>query len=546
MSVTATTPGPTAGRVPVVGWFADRRIATKIIAAIAIALVGAGAVAWMGLSSLANANRAARAMYDDDIASVTALADARMAMLEELNQVPLVAIAETAAEQQQHIDARQAYSAEREASLQSYLDRGVPDDLAPLVATYRSAMARYTTLRDQRLMPLALAGRTAEFEEALEREATPLFDEADQALESLIAGESEQVRVRTEQMHAEYVDNRVRILVTLAGGVALSLGVGVWTVLLIVRPLREVSDVLAGVADGDLTRHVAVRSADEVGVMAGALNRATDGMRAAVSSLDSTASTLAAAADQLAHTSTQIATSAEEASTQATVVATAAEEVTRNVQEVAAGTQETGVAIREIAQNAHEAAQVAANAVGVADSTNQTVSKLGESSVEIGNVVKVITSIAEQTNLLALNATIEAARAGEAGKGFAVVASEVKDLAQETAKATEDIARRVAAIQSDTESAVVAISEIGGIIARINEYQTTIAAAVEEQTATTSEMNRGVSEAAAGSAEIAANIVSVAAAAQLTTESVTESQRASEELARMSSGMQAVVSRFRV
>jgi len=189
---------------------------------------------------------------------------------------------------------------------------------------------------------------------------------------------------------------------------------------------------------------------------------------------------------------------------------------------------------------------VAANAVGVADSTNQTVSKLGDSSAEIGNVVKVITSIAEQTNLLALNATIEAARAGEAGKGFAVVASEVKDLAQETAKATEDIARRVAAIQSDTESAVVAISEIGGIIARISDYQTTIAAAVEEQTATTSEMNRGVGEAAAGSAEIAANIVSVASATALTTESVTESQRASEELARMSSQMHAIVSRFTV
>ena len=147
---------------------------------------------------------------------------------------------------------------------------------------------------------------------------------------------------------------------------------------------------------------------------------------------------------------------------------------------------------------------------------------------------------------MALNATIEAARAGEAGKGFAVVASEVKDLAQETAKATKDIARRVAAIQSDTESAVVAISEIGEIIARINDYQTTIAAAVEEQTATTSEMTRGVAEAAGGSADIAANIVAVATAAQLTTESVTESQRASKELARMSSDVYAIVSRFRV
>jgi methyl-accepting chemotaxis protein len=546
MSSPVTMPGRTAAPTPVAGWFADRRIATKIISAISIALVSAGAVAWMGLAGVVDANRQAREMYANDVAAMTALADTRMAMLEALAQVPMVALAETAAEQQEHIEAREAYSAERETAFKAYTDRGVPENLAALVQRHESALARYAQLRDERLIPLALAGRVAEFEEVLEREATPLFDEADQALEGLIAGESEQMRARTEQMRADYNVSRNEILATVAAGVALSLGVGIWTVLLIVRPLREVSGVLAGVADGDLTRHVPVRSADEVGVISSALNRATDGMRAAVTSLDGTASALAASAEQLASTNTRIATSAEEASTQANVVATAAEEVTRNVQEVAAGTQETGAAIREIAQNAHEAARVAADAVGVAESTNQTVSKLGDSSAEIGNVVKVITSIAEQTNLLALNATIEAARAGEAGKGFAVVASEVKDLAQETAKATEDIARRVAAIQSDTESAVVAISEIGGIIARINDYQTTIAAAVEEQTATTSEMNRGVGEAAAGSAEIAANIVSVATAAALTTESVTESQRASEELARMSSQVHAIVARFTV
>jgi methyl-accepting chemotaxis protein len=528
------------------GWFADRRIGTKIVSAVAIALVSAGAVAWMGLSGLADANRQGREMYAEDMAAMTLLADTRMAMLEALGRVPLVALAATADERRDHIEAREAFWAEQDATFRTYTDHDLSEQMVPLVQRYESAMARYASLADDKLIPLALAGRTVEFKDVLEREATPLFEDADRALKSLMAAESEHMRERTEQVRTSYGTSRIAILVTIGAGVALSLGVGVWTVLLIVRPLREVSDVLASVADGDLTRHVPVRSADEVGVLAGAVNRATDGMRTAVTSLDGTASTLATAAEQLASTSTQIATSAEETSTQASVVAAAAEEVTRNVQEVAAGTQQTGAAIREIAQNAHEAASVAANAVGVADSTNQTVSKLGESSAEIGNVVKVITSIAEQTNLLALNATIEAARAGEAGKGFAVVASEVKDLAQETAKATEDIARRVAAIQSDTESAVVAISQIGDIIARINDYQTTIAAAVEEQTATTSEMNRGIGEAAAGSAEIAANIVSVASAATVTTESVTESQRASEELARMSNQMHAIVARFTV
>ncbi len=154
--------------------------------------------------------------------------------------------------------------------------------------------------------------------------------------------------------------------------------------------------------------------------------------------------------------------------------------------------------IREIAQNANEAARVAAGAVTEAEATNQTIARLGESSKEIGDVVKVISAIAGQTNLLALNATIEAARAGEAGKGFAVVADEVKELARETARATEDIARRVEAIQADTGGAVAAIGRIGEVIGQINDYQLTIASAVEEQTATTNEMSRSVAEAAAG------------------------------------------------
>jgi methyl-accepting chemotaxis protein len=243
-------------------------------------------------------------------------------------------------------------------------------------------------------------------------------------------------------------------------------------------------------------------------------------------------------------TSEQIAASAEETSAQAGVVAAAAEQVSRNVQTVATGSEEMGASIREIAHNAAEAARVAAGAVGVAQETNATVGKLGESSTEIGNVVKVITSIAEQTNLLALNATIEAARAGEAGKGFAVVANEVKELAQETARATEDISRRVAAIQSDTEGAVDAIGQISQVIGQINDFQTTIASAVEEQTATTNEMNRNVTEAATGSGEIAANVSGVAQAAQVTTEGVAQTQTAVAELARMSTDLHTQVSRF--
>jgi methyl-accepting chemotaxis protein len=170
---------------------------------------------------------------------------------------------------------------------------------------------------------------------------------------------------------------------------------------------------------------------------------------------------------------------------------------------------------------------------------------LGESSAEIGQVIKVITSIAQQTNLLALNATIEAARAGEAGKGFAVVANEVKELAKETAKATEDISRKIEAIQTDTKGAVDAIGQISGIINQINDISSTIASAVEEQTATTNEIARNVQEGAKGGAQVTENIASVAQAAKSTTQGANDTQTAAGELARMAAELQKVVSRFR-
>jgi methyl-accepting chemotaxis protein len=313
----------------------------------------------------------------------------------------------------------------------------------------------------------------------------------------------------------------------------------------ITRPLAEAGLVLAAVADGDLTRRLDVTSGDEVGRMGRSVNTALTAISEVMQRFSDSAASLAAASTQIGGLSSRIAEGAQESSTQAHVVAGAADEVSRNVQTVSAGAQQMGASIRQIAHNANEAATVAGQAVDAVRTTTETVSRLGESSRMIGDVVKVITNIAHQTNLLALNATIEAARAGEAGKGFAVVANEVKDLSQETARATEDISRRVEAIQADTTSAVAAIEGVSRVIAQIHDYQTTIATAVEEQTATTGEMNRSVAEAAAGSGQIAANIGSVAEAARTTTDSVGESQRATHELAEISGQLQQLVAAFR-
>jgi methyl-accepting chemotaxis protein len=271
----------------------------------------------------------------------------------------------------------------------------------------------------------------------------------------------------------------------------------------------------------------------------------TEALHAVLNRVSEDAVRLGAAAEQMTAASRQMGANADTTSAQANAVSAAAEEVSANVQTVATGTEEMSSSIREIAKNASDAARIASQAARAAHNTNDAVTRLGQSSIEIGKVIKVITSIAQQTNLLALNATIEAARAGEAGKGFAVVANEVKELAKETARATEDISQKIEAIQTGTRGAVEAIGEIGDVIDRINDISNTIATAVEEQTATTNEITRNVAEAARGSAEIARNISAVAMGAQSTTTGAGDMENAAVELSRMAAGLEQIVARYK-
>jgi methyl-accepting chemotaxis protein len=305
--------------------------------------------------------------------------------------------------------------------------------------------------------------------------------------------------------------------------------------------LRETQTLAGAVAKGDLE----VRGDPE------AINRdfraVIEGMNsiidafAAVPAIQDCAKALASSSAELMAVSEQLATSADETASQAAVVSTASEQVSRNVHTLAMGAEEMDASIKEITKSACDAAKIATTGVKVAETTNVRVAQLGESSVEIGKIVKVITSIAEQTNLLALNATIEAARAGDAGKGFAVVANEVKDLAKETAQATEEIGRRVEAIQADTRSAVESIARINEIIHEINDLQNTIASAVKEQSVTSGEIGRNIAEVAAGSVEISKNFTVVAKTASGAASGASDTKKTAAELARMAGELERLV-----
>lgn len=310
--------------------------------------------------------------------------------------------------------------------------------------------------------------------------------------------------------------------------------------------LTEAGRIAEAVAGGDLTIRGNVTRKDETGRLAVALNNMAEHLRDMIAQLQNSIGQISMTSGELAASSRQMGSNSEETSRQISSVSAAGEQTNRNVQTVATAAEEMTATIKEISKNVQEAGSITSQAVHVAESTNQTISKLSDSSAEIGKVVKVITSIAQQTNLLALNATIEAARAGEAGKGFAVVANEVKDLAKETAKATEEISQKIEAIQTDTKGAVSAIGEIGQIIGKINEISMTIAGAVEEQAVTTTEISRNMAEAARGTSEVVQNIQAVSTASKSTADGAADIMAASQILSRMGEELMVIVSRFKI
>ncbi|MEE4273975.1 MAG: methyl-accepting chemotaxis protein [Thermoanaerobaculales bacterium] len=346
---------------------------------------------------------------------------------------------------------------------------------------------------------------------------------------------------------ADEIDRTATIV---AGIIVVSIVIGLTAMAILINRyldlmLRRTLKILQRITEGDLTGRMRANRKDEIGQAGDALDSLFATFEGTVYAFSGNTSVLTEAAEQLSSTSQDMSSAAEQTARQANMASTSAAHVNERMQSVAVAVEQLTASVKEIASNANQASGIASDAVAAADETNSTIRSLGTSSSEIGEVVKVINSIAEQTNLLALNATIEAARAGEAGKGFAVVANEVKELARETAEATDDIGQRVTAIQTDTDRAIGAISEIGTVVRTIHDIQTTIATAVEEQSATASEIGRNVSDAAVGSSEIARNVAGLAEAAESSSAGAATTLEAAVRLGRTASELESALRHFR-
>ena len=526
----------------------DLKTATKINVLLGTTIAGYLLLAWLGYATL-NEVKVNGPIYqsisegkalDSDVTPASLyLSEARLQVLALLNEKDRGKFSghvdDYKASVKEFHDAHDGYDKDMEEGPIKQLFRG---------PAYTQGVAWLEEM-DTKVIPAKLAGDD-KGADATFTQADGHFDEHRKATEELATAVEKENKTK-EDASTHSIAHRIAelgVLIVCVCGIVVVLG---WvTSRAITSSLRKTVEVVQTAAEGDLRRRVVVDSKDEPGQMGDALNHMLDRISQAIREIGAAANQLASASDEFSNTSQQITANSEETSTQARVVSSATEQVNHNLQTVATGSNEMATTVKDIAQNAQDAAKVAAKAQQSAEQTNKIVLKLGESSAEIGKVIKVITSIAQKTDLLALNATVEAARAGEVGAGFAVVANEVKELAKQTSQATEEISQKIEAIQNDAKSTVEAIGNISAVISKVNEISISIATAVEEQSATTSEMSRNTTQAAQSAEEVSHNIAGVAQAADDTAKGASQSLRAAKELSKMSGRLRELVAQFRV
>ncbi|MGI5239684.1 methyl-accepting chemotaxis protein [Dactylosporangium sp. CA-139066] len=493
-------------------------IAAKLastVAVVCVLLVGVGA---LGIHQLGAAQDRLHWMYYDNLQDVSDLDDVALQFRTVQYQVANLTLVTSPADTQEALAAIDTANKALDQAWKEFRALPTAGDPSDRQA-FEKALADYRAVLDRDLMPLATAEvpDVNAFISARKAKADPLSDAAQRSLDKLDASVVSKAEGTLRDAQSSYTRSRALIIGLIIAAVLLAAFLAMAVSRMISRPLSATVRVLEALADGDLSGRLDVSGRDEVGRMGGALNRGLERLGASLREVDGNVARVSTAAEQLTAAAGSMSASAVRSSGEARTASAATEGISQDIGTVATGSEEIGASIQEIARSTSDAAATADRAVRQAADAAGVLGRLGQSSGEIETVVRLITSIAEQTNLLALNATIEAARAGDAGKGFAVVATEVKDLAQETARATEDIATRVGAIQRDSAAAVAAIEQISDVISTIRDAQASIAAAVEEQSATTSEMSRTVGQVAGRAQQINDNVTSVAAVAEETT-----------------------------
>ncbi|MDQ1485426.1 MAG: methyl-accepting chemotaxis protein [Actinomycetota bacterium] len=525
----------------------DRPLAVKMLFPVAVAVLGIAAGGWLGLASVSSMEVTAQNLYNHTTKPLVDLSNLRNAEGESRADIrDRVSMSPQQSAGPVEADIVRADGVIDDAMLAYLADHGgaLDPQTQHLFDQMKAAIDDWRQIRDAQVLTPARTGQTPQARGALTGALATAETAFSTTIDDLFTREQQTAASAAASAKQDASATRLRVVLSAIAASVLAVIAALFMARSLLAPIRRVKHVLGGMAAGDLTQVTGITSRDEIGEMAAALDSAVTSTQLALRSVQRSSEALATTSARLSDVAGDVASTAQQTANQASSVSAAASRVNDNVSTVASGAEEIGTSITEIATTAHRAAALAGQAVTAVATTNAAVDRLADSSATIGNVVKLITSIAQQTNLLALNATIEAARAGEAGKGFAVVASEVKELASDTAKATDDVAARILTIQSDSAEVARAIAEIATVITQINDFQGTIASAVEEQSATTAEISRSTTDAANGSTEIALSMENVASAAATTTRAAAATGKAADDIADVSSQLRDAVATF--